>query len=185
MIPGPRHVTRASTEAGPGRAAHYHATVTEALAGGTAWQRELYTHLTAHGETEHALLDAYDQAATESESPAFRYLVSMILDEERRHHRTFAELARSLRVEVEQLREERPVPVLGHWGFQHHRIVELTDALLEQERRDADELTKLVTQLDAVGPESLWQLLVELMLVDTAKHVRILEFVKQHAARDD
>jgi rubrerythrin len=156
----------------------------EALIGGTAWQQALYAHLTAHGETERELLDTYRQAAEQSESAAFRYLVAMILDEELRHHRTFTELAQTLRIEVDELRDEFPVPPLGHWGFEHHRIVELTDALLEQERRDTAELEQLAGDLESVQDTNMWHLLVELMQADTAKHVHILEFIRRHAAVD-
>jgi len=154
----------------------------EALIGGTTWQQALYAHLSAHSDTEREMLDAYREAAEESESAAFRYLVSMILDEELRHHRTFAELAQTLRIEVDQLRDEFPVPPLGHWGFDHRRTVELTDALLEQERRDTEELAQLAGDLEGVKDATMWHLLVELMQADTAKHVRILEFIRRHAA---
>jgi len=154
----------------------------EALIGGTAWQQALYAHLSAHSDTEREMLDAYRQAAEHSESAAFRYLVSMILDEELRHHRTFAELAQTLRIEVDELRDEFPVPPLGHWGFEHQRIVELTDALLEQERADSAELEQLAHDLEGVQDDNMWHLLVELMQADTAKHVRILEFIRRHAA---
>ena len=108
----------------------------------------------------------------------------MILDEELRHHRTFTELAQTLRIEVDELRDEFPIPPLGHWGFEHHHIVELTDDLLEQERRDTAELEQLAGDLETVQDSNMWHLLVELMQADTAKHVRILEFIRRHAAVD-
>jgi rubrerythrin len=153
----------------------------EALIGGTAWQQALYAHLNGHAEAERELLDTYRQAAEESESAAFRYLVSMILDDEVRHHRTFSELAATLKIEVGQLREEFPIPPLGHWGFEHRRITELTEALLEQERRDSTELEQLSIDLEEVEDIRMWGLLVEMMRADTAKHVRILEFIRDHA----
>jgi len=156
----------------------------EALIGGTAWQQALYAHLRDHGETERELLDTYRRAAEESESAAFRYLVSTLLDDELRHHRTFTQMAETLRIEVDQLREEFPIPPLGHWGFEHRRIVELTEALLEQERRDASQLEQLSTDLQGVEDITMWHLLVEMMRADTAKHVRILEFIRDHAGVD-
>jgi len=176
------HVKRDS--AAIGHLPHHYDAVVD-LGGGTPWQRELYRHLGEHGQHEHELLDAYQRAAEESESPAFCYLAALIVEDERRHHQTMSELARSLRIDVEQLREEQPVPPLGHWGFDHHRIVELTEKLLEQERKDAAELARLAEEVATVASTTMWPLLIDLMLADTAKHMRILEFVRDRAGRDD
>jgi len=153
-----------------------------ALNGGGAWEQALYDHLTSHVENEVGLLQAYQEAADESHSAAFSYLVGLIVEEERRHHRTFAELAATLRTEVDARPEEFAVPRLGHWGFEHAHIVELTDQLLERERDDAGALAELAETLDAVKDTTMWHLLVDLMQMDTAKHIRILEFVREHAS---
>jgi hypothetical protein len=52
---------------------------------------------------------------------------------------------------------------------------------LEQERRDATELEQLSTDLEGVEDITMWHLLVEMMRADTANHVRILEFIRDHA----
>ena len=44
-------------------------------------------------------------------------------------------------------------------------------------------LRGLAKQLKDVKDTTLWHLLVELMEADTAKHIRILEFIKGHARR--
>jgi hypothetical protein len=155
----------------------------ETLIGAAIWEQELYDHLTSHQEKERGLLDYYQQASASADSDAFRYLVSLIVDDEVRHHRAFADMAEALRADVE-LRPDKPkIPRLDHWGHQRELIVEITDKLLEQEHGDAKELRRLAKQLKDVKDTTLWHLLVELMEADTAKHIRILEFVKRHAGR--
>ena len=69
-------------------------------AGASAWERDLYAHLTGHVDAERALLKEYSGAAETSPSKALRYLVNLLIDDEIRHHRMFTELAESLRTEA-------------------------------------------------------------------------------------
>jgi len=70
-------------------------------------RKRFYEHLTSHEHTERELLAEYRNAADESDSPAFQYLVSLIVEDEIRHHRVFRDLAAALRTEAE-LRPEQP-----------------------------------------------------------------------------
>jgi hypothetical protein len=155
----------------------------DTLIGAAPWEQELYDHIAAHQEKERGLLERYQEAADSSGSAAFRYLVSLILEDEVRHHRFFADLAESLRSDVALRPEEAKIPHLDYWGDQRREILELTDGLLAQERSDAKDLRRLGKQLDDVKDTTLWHLLVELMEADTAKHIRILDFIKRHARR--
>ena len=96
--------------------------------------------LTAHGEQEGAILERYQRFADDSSSPAVRYLVRLIVEDEERHHR-----------------------------------------VLDIELADIKELKRLRRRLDAYQDTTLWALLVDLMLLDTEKHVHILRFVASHA----
>jgi hypothetical protein len=152
------------------------------LIGGNAWEQALHRHLVSHVDDERDLLDAYQRAAVESESSAFRYLVSVIIDDERRHHKIFAEMAKTLQIEVDGLAEPFGVPRLGHWGYERARILELTEAFLAQERKDAEQLQDLEDELEPVRDATMWPLLVRLMRADTSKHIAILEFVEEQVA---
>ena len=57
----------------------------------------------------------------------------------------------------------------------------LAEELIAQEKRDADELHRLAKELRDVKDTTVWQLLVRLMEMDTAKHIEILKFVRKHA----
>jgi hypothetical protein len=149
----------------------------------TAWERALHRQLISHVEDEGQLLDAYQRAADESHSAAFSYLVSLILDEERRHHAIFGDLARTLQTEVDRGPEAFAVPRLGHWGFDQVRILELTESFLAQETRDAAQLRDLEAQLEPVKDTTMWPLLIRLMQADTDKHLDILGFIKSQVVR--
>jgi hypothetical protein len=153
----------------------------EALVGASQWEEELYEHLSSHMDNEVELLAAYQEAAAESGSAAFQYLASLIVDDERRHHRVFEELANALRSDVELRPVEPAVPDMAGFGQLPAKVVELTDQLLAREEQDAAELRQLSRELRDVRDTTLWQLLVKVMELDTEKHAEILRFVKKHA----
>jgi hypothetical protein len=153
------------------------------LVGASIWEEELYDHLTSHEQIERGLLVEYQEAAAKSQSPAFQYLVSLIVEDEIRHHRVFQELASALRTEVEMRPEQPAVPRLDLWRSDAAQIIDLTKRLLERERSDARELHRLAGELKDVKDTTMWHLLVKLMEMDTAKHIEILEFVERHAKK--
>ena len=153
------------------------------LTGASVWEEELYQHLSSHEQTERGLLVEYQEAAANSQSPAFEYLAGLIVEDEIRHHRVFRDLASALKTDAELRPEQPAVPRMDHWGPNAARVLELTDKLLERERADERELHHLARQLKDVKDTTLWQLLVRLMEMDTAKHVEILDFVKRHTPK--
>jgi rubrerythrin len=155
------------------------------LIGASVWEDELYQHLVSHEDNERSLLVEYQDAAQTSQSPAFQYLASLIVDDEMRHHRVFRDLASALKTDAEMRPEQPAVPRMDHWGADPARVKELTERLLERERSDAKELHRLAGELKEVKDTTLWQLLVRLMEMDTAKHVEILDFVKRHVRPDE
>jgi len=151
------------------------------LVGASAWEEALYEHLTSHVANERDLLVTYQQAASYSGSAAFRYLASLIVEDEIRHHRMFEDLAQALRTDAE-LRSESPrIPRLDQWGDDRERVVGLTEELIAEEERDAAELHRLAKELRDVKDTTMWALLVRLMEMDTEKHLEILKFVRKHA----
>lgn len=150
------------------------------LAGASVWESELYGHLTGHEESERALLAEYARIAEHSSSAAFRYLVGLIVEDETRHHELLRQLAESLRADVELRRDDPAVPRLANWGAADD-VIEATDRLLAEERADRKRLRQLARELKDVYDTTLWGLLVELMEMDTAKHIAILRFARRHA----
>ena len=154
------------------------------LAGASVWEEQLYDHLTNHVVKEGALLDEYLRLAEdESTSKAFRFAAGLILDDERRHHRQFSDLAEAIRQLSELRVEDEPIPPLDGLRHDRERILESTRRLLDAEREDAAQLKALAKDLKDVHDTTLWGLLVDLMQADTDKHIKILSFIRDHADR--
>ena len=150
-------------------------------AGASVWDREMYAYLSNHARIEGEMLDGYLQAAARTESKALAYVIGLLVEDERRHHRQFSELAASLKAEAELRGEEPVVPRLDFRSADRDAILELTRGLLANEENDALELKRLRKDLRDVEDTTLWALLVDTMQIDTAKHIAILKFVERHA----
>ena len=135
--------------------------------------------LETHGEREGAALASYERVASESPPDgAVRYLVRLILEDEERHHRVFAEMANELKSFVEEVEVEPRVPAMVERP--NPALLAETKRLLAFEKDDAKELRRLRKALRQAPRSSLHPLLVDLMLDDTAKHISILEFIRDH-----
>lgn len=153
-----------------------------ALVGGSVWERKFYDHLVGHIATEEAILGEYRKLAEdESLSAAFRYLASMILDDEVRHHQTFRDLAETVRISAELGRDEAPIPSLHGLRADREQVLEETERMLAAEQADLKDLKGLVKELKDFRETTLWALNVEVMRLDTEKHIAILKFIRDRA----
>jgi hypothetical protein len=141
----------------------------------------VYTHLTEHVENEHGLLEAYAEAANATGSKAWAYLARILMEDERRHHLVFTQIAASLRSEAEKQPAEPMIPRLDFDEVAPAAFREAIDRLLENEKRDSGELKKLRRELRDFEHTTLWGLLVDLMQRDTDKHIAIVEFAQRLA----
>ena len=156
------------------------------IPGASVWEQEMYAHLCSHGKVEGEILDAYKELAEDEErSPAFRYLAEMILEDEVRHHRVFDDLAVALRQMSELRHEDAPIPSIRGLRADREVIKEVTERLLAVERDDMNELKYLAKELKDFGDTTLWGLLIDLMLDDTQKHIKILQFIDEHSQTAD
>ncbi|HTW99985.1 MAG TPA: hypothetical protein VMD59_14475, partial [Acidimicrobiales bacterium] len=59
----------------------------EDIEGGSTWDDEVYRAFRAHVDEEGRVLWSYGQLAAIPSSPDVAYLVNMIMEDEKRHHR--------------------------------------------------------------------------------------------------
>lgn len=143
----------------------------------------LYRHLTDHVTSESDIINAYREMSEAPGTPeAARYLIRLILEDEERHHRLFYEITTALGNgiawahhpdAVPDLPFSKPIPALEH----------LTEQFLNAEHEDEKKLRELRKELRPFKDTSLWSLLVELMEHDTAKHIKMLTFLRDNIAR--
>lgn len=149
------------------------------IVGSREWELDIYQHVANHGQIEGEILDEYQTLADDDEiPPAFAYLARIILDDEVRHHRIFDDLAENMRQMVEASDDRSPIPSLRGLHTDRVRIQRLTEKLLEVERGDERELKDLAKRLKDFEKVTLWGLLIEIMLDDTRKHIKILRFIQ-------
>jgi hypothetical protein len=148
--------------------------------GASVSERELVDHLARHSEEEGALLGRYQRFAQEAASPAVRYLVQLIVEEEKKHHRLLGELANAIAWEWSDNSPVPATPELSSEVDTSSSLAQETKDLLAAEKRDSAELHRLRKELKPYEETTMWSLIVELMLLDTEKHQLILRFISRH-----
>ncbi len=144
----------------------------------SSWEHDLYIHLTEHMETEKGLLDRYtDVASTAGGHVA--YLLKLIMEDEARHHRLFDEWRNALQSNAEFREVEPQVPHMST-SREAENVRAAAREFLEVERADERDLHHLQKTLKDVKDTTIWNLLVEMMELDTKKHQLILEFLEKH-----
>jgi rubrerythrin len=143
-------------------------------------ERELVEVLSRHGKEEGQMLATYARFASSAPSASARYLVSLILDDERRHHRLLGEIANAIGWSWEG-QSRGLLPDVEHGRRESSEaLIKETRALLREEERDKKELRRLRRKLEPYENTTVWALLVDLMIHDTEKHARILRFILDH-----
>ncbi len=149
--------------------------------GASEWEQELYSALRAHEREEEDVIAAYSELAKTSPSATVRYLVSIIVEDERRHHRMLDELANTIRSDA-TLEEGGPRVPYFDVRFADKSLLEATRRFIALERRDREELHRLSRRLDAMGSE-VDAFVLELLVSDTDRHLRILRFLERITRR--
>jgi hypothetical protein len=146
-------------------------------------EEKLYRHLADHVSSEADLIVSYREMAGAPATPdAARYLLRLVVEDEVRHHRIMHEIATAIGEGIAWKNDADTVPNLPH-GNPDPALEEVTKRFLAAERADRKQLSALRKELQPYRDTTLWSLLVELMEHDTAKHILLLTFVRDHVAR--
>jgi hypothetical protein len=129
----------------------------------------------AHVREEERFLDSYRELVKSIDDPGTRLLVELIVEDEERHHALMARLAREAREAVDGGVATTAPRFSAADVAQLH---EPTERFLEAERDDRRQLRALAGALKPLRHSNVWPLVVELMEIDTRKHIRILEYLR-------
>ena len=150
--------------------------MTEAQPG--EWWATITHAFESHLREEAHFLDDYEELCEEVSDPGARFLIELILADERRHHDLFEQLAAAARGADGGTPGPPRLP-----ADEAARLLAPTERFLEAELEDREHLKELRKQLRPARDDTLWRLIIELMDLDTAKHVKILEFLSGHLRR--
>ena len=146
------------------------------------FEHRLLQLLEHHGAAEGVLLEAYQEIAARSDTdPAVRFLVELILNDERRHHDVFEQMANAIRSFIWEVPVEPRLPAAVR--RQNPELHAATAELLRSERTDRKELKALRSSLRHHRGSSFDALMVDMMLHDTEKHIAILDYIHDHLSR--
>lgn len=145
------------------------------------WARSLADHLQHHMDSERGVLIEYEKLAQEIPDERVAYLLRLIVDDERRHHRLFEEMVTWLRAQTESRPLGGPM-VPSHRAAissdERERLRHRTEELLAFEREDMRELRELNEVVEQVEDTAWWTALIETMEHDTRKHIALVEFIR-------
>jgi rubrerythrin len=147
---------------------------------GSAIEEALLEHVANHITNEQAALVGYARLAEQSPDEYVRYLASLILEDERRHHKLLLEMRNRVESDV-TWRETAPQTPRVTVPSDREQLAEQIEAFLDVEEADAEELRRLRRKMRPLRETSLLSLMVEIMELDTQKHLRILEFIRRSA----
>jgi rubrerythrin len=141
------------------------------------WWAAISHAFASHVRDESYVLDRYEELARSTADPGTRFLLQLILADERHHHQVFEQLRASAAKDPSA--DDIPGPPEPP-PDEVPLLLEQTQRFIEFERQDESSLKDLGRRLRSSDSGTLWRLLVELMELDTEKHLRILDYLKRH-----
>lgn len=147
---------------------------------GSPLEESLLEHLEAHLANEREVLAAYVDLAESAPDEWVRYLAALIVDDERRHHQRFVELRNRILSDVTWA-DTRPQTPQVTVAKERDALLREVSRAIDVERRDAVDLRRLRRLVAPMKDTSLLALMIEVMELDTQKHVKILEFIRRAA----
>ncbi len=147
------------------------------MTGASTGIRELVEVLEQHGAEEGQMLAVYEDLAQNADDEGTRYIISLILADERRHHQLLVEMANAMAWGTPSVSPDRATPPLR--SSPDPDLAAMTRKLRRAEEADYRKLRRLRRRVHKYGETTMWSLLVELMMLDTKKHATMLRFLER------
>jgi hypothetical protein len=144
------------------------------------FDRELIGHLETHVESERGVIELYDTLSSD-EHPYVAFVAKMIREDEARHHRLFVDWIESIKALAELRQTPDGIPHIDHHRVDPETVV-MVDRLLAFERQDLAAARSLRHEIRDVKTSTLWGLLLDIVIADTKKHIKLLRFLSERLA---
>ncbi len=142
--------------------------------------QQLSKYLRAHAAREDELLGDYQALCEELPAPSMRYLARLILADEQRHQMIFGDLAETVFATDDLKAVGMPILQGTHVtdSMVRQRTVAMLETLITREDHERLELAALSSTLEPSDESELWNVLLALVVQDTARHISWLEFMR-------
>lgn len=145
-----------------------------------SWDRKALAHIEAHLQRETGVVNGYESLVGTT-SGAIAYLLNQVISDEYRHHHVLAELAKAVgsatgRPGYQASEVPEPTPLAEETRV---KLLAETRRFIDVEKDDEKDLQQLISDLRPVKTRTIWPLLVELMALDTEKHLKVLRRIEQ------
>ena len=144
------------------------------------YDRQLIQHLSEHVESEKEVIELYD-ALAHDDHPYVSFIAELIGEDEARHHRLFTEWIETIKALAELRDAPDGIPHVDYHPVDPETI-HLVDKLLDFEEADLAAAKKLRHEIRSVRTATLWGMLIELVIADTKKHIKVLKFLRARLA---
>jgi rubrerythrin len=135
-----------------------------------------------HAIAEQDALELYEYLRTASGDPVIGLVMRLILEDEERHHGLLKRIEATLRDAIEWTHSPAalPTPATPTQPVRQ-ALIDTASALIKEEHTGAHYLRDLAHREKAVN-SGLTSLLIEMMAMDSDKHARLLQFVRDRLA---
>jgi hypothetical protein len=135
----------------------------------------------AHDAAERGMLKEYEDTATNSSDGGVRFLMTLIIEEERRHDEFLHAMADEVRRSLVWDGRRHALPAISATGAERAQLLAKATRFLEAERsgkRQLDQLEGVIRRFDR--GEGILSLLAQMMAFDTQKHIAILDYIRKN-----
>lgn len=142
----------------------------------SAVQRLMHEFQT-HEHEEERWLEIYRKTARETDEPAVRFLLDLIVADEERHRQLIARMVSTLKDDLASTASKHGVGLKSAVRNRGREMRVVVERFLELERRGIEEYQRLIKASRDLR-QDLFGLLCKTMIHDSLKHIDILEFLR-------
>lgn len=139
--------------------------------------QHLISEFKSHESDEAEWLKLYQKMAGESDDPAVRFLLGLIIADEERHHQIIDRMISRLKNDLTWTRLDKVPQRKKVAAPTNAALQSMLERFLEVERNGIEEYERLSKVSGGLGHD-LFGVLCRTMVHDSAKHIGILEFLR-------
>jgi len=137
----------------------------------------LLNEFESHEAQEKEFLRQYKEIAAEVRNPLIKFLLQLIASDEEKHHAVTHAMTATLKGDLTWTRPEDAIRGLYDLDGKKKELLAATEEFIRTEKEGVEEC-KALKKASRRYYKGLFTLLIECMIHDSEKHVRLLEFLR-------